>query len=119
MVGHHLNGHYLYLRVMEVNVQPFGLYGFAQCRQFDTRLIAAASLRKGIAHEMPKDGAAPFHFQRNHIHTPRRIVVMDITAFHRSIFLSGVFPFCYKLLVCHWRYALFSSPLIAAASLPS
>jgi hypothetical protein len=118
VVGHHLNGLHLYLRVMAMDAQPFALHGFAQFRQFDSRFVKAASLSKGIANKVTEDGATPLHFQRDHIHTPFRVVMMGITALHRSLFRSGKFQSFYLLLFCHGRYAFFSSPLVEPSPPP-
>lgn len=100
VVGHHLNSLYLYLRVIVMNAHPFSLYGFPKFRQFDARLVAAPSLSKRIAHKPTEERSAPFHFQRNHIHTPLRVVVVVITPFHRDTFLASILLLtCYLLFI--------------------
>ena len=101
VVGHHLHSHHLYLRIKPMNAHPLALHRLPQFRQFDARLVTTARFCIGIPHNATEERAPSFHFQRNHIHTPLPIVVMAITAFHRSLFLSGVFLLRIPLLVSH------------------
>ena len=110
VVGHHLNSLHLYLREIAADAQPFALHSTAQCRQLYPRLSGAAALGERITHEMAEHGVPPFHFQRDHVHASLRIVVIVITAFHRSLFLAGKYLFRFQLFLCQDRYSYIIIP---------
>ena len=99
VVGHHLEGRHLYLRVMTVNGPPLAFHRHAQLRQLDARLAPAVRRSKGIAGERAEEGPAAFHLHGDHIQAPTRVVVMVVAAVHRGFLLAGIFLFLRDFLV--------------------